>query len=363
MPSQATPKPPKRLLIRLSSLGDVILATSALEVDGAGLVDWVVSCEYSALLQGHPKVRKVWAFDRKSGFRGWVRLGRLLWEEGFDEVDDLHRTVRSRLLKVLFFYWSLTAARKMPRWKVISKQRFRLYAYFVFKSLWPKSLRPTPITNRSALLAGGSGLEHPNLHHLLSTPGSRPEVQALLRQLEGQNYVCVMPGSKWDGKKWPVESYVALLSRLDALVVVLGSDQDAESKSLVQALERSGKPVLSAVGAWSLPEVARILSSASRYLGNDTGLAHLAEAVGVPASVIFGPTREDMGFGPWRPESQALGVDLLCRPCGKDGRFCYRFGARYACMKNFSPEKAHSMLAGELSNPGHEGRKESHVRT
>ena len=96
---------------------------------------------------------------------------------------------------------------------------------------------------------------------------------------------------------------------------------------------------MSGVGRWSIREVAQVIAKASFYLGNDTGLAHLAEAVGTAARVIFGPTVPDMGFGPWRQESFVLQADLGCRPCGKDGRYCYRFTDRYACMKALTAEE------------------------
>lgn len=357
----------KKLYIRLSSLGDVILAMSALSVaehSQSALpedvsprhasprhvsIDWLVAKEFASLLNEHPHLGKVWSFDRKQGFKGWKALGRKLWEEGYDEVYDLHRTLRTRVLKFLFLYWSITEGRtaatataRRSVWRVISKQRVRLYGYFIFKSLWPKALRPSSMTSRSARLVGGSGKEKPNLKHLLTSSASRTQSSCheLLAQLHGKNYICVMPGSKWAGKKWPAESFANLLVKMPHVVpVVMGTPTDQESLELVKLLEQRGSAVVSAVGAWSFSEVAQILSGAWRYLGNDTGLAHLAEAVGVPSYVIFGPTREDMGFGPWRAESLAVGKSLSCRPCGKDGRFCYRLNDRFACMKKLSADE------------------------
>ena len=81
----------KRLIIRLSSLGDVILATSALSLPPASKSDethWVVAREYSGLLKGHPRLTKVWEFDRSKGggILAWLSLCEKLWNEGFTEV-------------------------------------------------------------------------------------------------------------------------------------------------------------------------------------------------------------------------------------------------------------------------------------
>jgi heptosyltransferase-2 len=355
----------KKLYIRLSSLGDVVLAMSALEVklpnqelNQVSSVDWLVAREFASLLEGHPKVRKVWVFDRKLGFKGWKELGHALWNEGFDEVDDLHCTLRTKVLKVLFLYWSWKADQKLPIWKVISKQRLRLYSYFLLKSFLPKRFRPDSVTRRTARLVGGTGLEKPSARHLLEfskdteifAPSSSGKfsLNALLSQLKGKSYICVMPGSRWPGKKWPVEFFADLLMKMPCVPVVMGTLADSESDQLVKILRERGSPVISAVGPWSLREVAQIMAGAWRYLGNDTGLGHLAEAVGVPSFVIFGPTKEDMGFGPWHSKSRAIGKDLACRPCGKDGRYCYRLDQRFACLKQLRPDDVLAQISDSV---------------
>jgi len=235
-----------------------------------------------------------------------------------------------------FLFWSFKKRRAMPFWKTVSKERFRLYSYFFFKAGWPTSLRPSPWVRRFTQRVGGSGNERPNLKHLLQGGDLPPELHSLLQKK--QKYFCVMPSSRWKGKKWPVDSYFQTLSQLADVPVILGTDYDQESKELVRKLEMSGVSHISGVGRWSLKQTALILSHSAGYLGGDTGLAHLAEAVGVSASVIFGPSSSDMGFGPWKKESRSIEIPLVCRPCSKDGRFCYRLTKKYACLKNLSPQ-------------------------
>jgi heptosyltransferase-2 len=157
-----------------------------------------------------------------------------------------------------------------------------------------------------------------------------------------------MPGSLWDGKKWPIERFVEVARGAGLLSVVLGTDRDPESAELVRALENAGIRLLSGVGKWSLSETATVLAGAEAFVGNDTGLAHLAEAVGTRALVVFGPTVPEMGFGPWRPESRAIGASLGCRPCGKDGRYCYRLHDRYRCIQAVTSEQVLQELKPSL---------------
>ena len=178
---------------------------------------------------------------------------------------------------------------------------------------------------RFALLAGGTGLEGPDFKWCLA--------KQLNVEIPDSDYICVMPSSAWVGKRWPVRKFFEAIKDLPILPVILGSKSDRESLLLIKLLEQAGIAHVSGIGTWNLSQVAQVLGNSRGYFGNDTGLAHLAEAVGVPAVVVFGPTVPDMGFGPWLPESKSIGADLWCRPCGKDGRYCFRPTNRYLCLQ------------------------------
>lgn len=323
----------RRLIFRLSSIGDLVIASSVLATpvarDG---VDWVIAHEFSSLLQGHPRIRRLWSFDRATGLRGWIALCRQLWEQDYDEIYDLHNSLRSKLARILFFWWGLrSSSEKPPRWSVFPKQRCRLYGFFILKGLWPRSWRPQPVLQRFIQVLGGQGTERPELLHF-------PGIPSDFLQGVGASYFCVMPGAHWPGKRWPVDYYLRVLQETSLLPVILGGKSDRESLELIRRLETQGIPHFSGVGRWSLSQVGVVLRGAQLYLGGDTGMAHLAEAVGVPAWVLFGPTTPDSGFGPWRKQSRSWGADLWCRPCGKDGRYCFRPRQRYLCQAVLSPE-------------------------
>ena len=334
----------RKLFIRLSSLGDVILAMSALEALKPGeTADWVIAHAHREILANHPRIGQVWVFDPRSGRVGWRRLGRELWNREYSEIIDLHGSLRSRLLRLWFFVWSFSLpSRPKASWRVIRKPRLRRAGYFTFKRIWPRRWRPERSTAQAAKLGGGNGREKPSLVHLIQ---SRNNLLRLIAPefVEGQ-YLCVMPGSIWAGKRWPAEHFFKTLKRLQIPAVILGTVNDKASTELAEALKKFGYPFISGIGKWTLPEVATVLAQSLGYLGNDTGLAHLAEAVGVRAWVVFGPTRGDLGFGPWRSESLAVESPLWCSPCSKDGEACFRLRNRFACLRRLSPEK----VAGEV---------------
>lgn len=338
------------MIIRLSSLGDVVLAAAALEVNQTLHMDWVVASEFAEILRGHPRIGRLIEFDRRrSGLLAWVRLfSDLRAHGGYSEVLDLHSTLRSLVARIIFF-------RSGVRWSRISKQRWRLWGFALFKRLWPKSLRPLPWVERFARAAGGTGCERPDLGHLLARGMSGPSPDGMGLFSPDGRYCCVMPGSKWPGKRWPVRRFAEVLQRLDRsmTVVVLGAPSDRESRLLVSALEQMNRPVISGIGRWDLAQTARVLSGAEWLLSNDTGLAHLAEAVGKRVVMIFGPASPEMGFGPWRAESRAVWSPLWCHPCGKDGRWCFRRGRdRFACLFGIEAPQVESL--GELNPEPHE---------
>jgi len=324
---------PKRLVIRLSSLGDVILSSAVLESSQLmSGVDWLVAREYADVLRGHPRIRRLWEFDRKSGLAAFIRLGRMLWNERYEEVIDLHGTLRAKVLRSLFWFWGMLdvaqTLRKPPRWTRSSKQPLPLFGFILFKKLWPRRLLSRPQTEVFARTGGGSGAERPNLKHLLDT-GAGDEIR-----LPSKPYLCVMPSSSKPGKTWPAAQYFSVLKGIPHLFpVILGQSSDPESKELVELLQRAEVPHLSGVGAWNLTQVARVLGRAAGYLGSDTGLAHLAEAVGTEIIVVYGPTAPGLGFEPWRPGSRMVGAPLWCRPCGKIGQLCFRPIRKFHCLK------------------------------
>lgn len=328
---------PKRVLIlRLSSLGDVVLSTAVLgsrALTGAK-VEWVVSQEFAGVFGGHPTLSRLWIFDRKSGFQAWRKLVRGIDLSRFDEIIDLHSTWRTLWLKRVARSHGFRGQIRQLR-----KPRLRRWAYLLLRPLTPKSWRPRPMRELMLETVGAAAdAAQPDCRHLALA-------HSLPQGLEGKNYWALMPSAAWPSKTWGVLKYIDLIRQLGIFPVILGTDRDRASLRLAEELRERKIPHLSGVGHWSLAQTARVLQGARAYLGSDTGLAHLAEAVGTRAYVIFGPTTPDFGFGPWRSESRSIGRALGCRPCGKDGRFCIRVWEPYACLRGLDAATVAEQLA------------------
>jgi heptosyltransferase-3 len=117
-------------------------------------------------------------------------------------------------------------------------------------------------------------------------------------QVPAENPIVLHPGSGSASKNWP--GYVELADRTDApLVVVRGPADDGASPDL-----DAHPSVVAVARAWSLGAIAGLLANARCYVGNDSGVTHLAGALGVPTLALFGPTDPAM----WAP----VGSRVLC---------------------------------------------------
>jgi exopolysaccharide biosynthesis WecB/TagA/CpsF family protein len=130
-------------------------------------------------------------------------------------------------------------------------------------------------------------------------------------------------------RRWDVEKFAqvadALHDEFDADIVLVGGKGD--DSAAVKALMKS--PASDFTGQTTLPQLAGLLSTCDLFIGADSGVMHIAAAVGVPVVAIFGPTNPD-AWGPWNPPGQSVIVRSApeCSPCGYVG---HQVGLRGGC--------------------------------
>ncbi len=334
------------LVFRMSSLGDLILSTSFLETLPSDVrVDWVVASDFEFVLRGHPKIKKLFVFQKKTGILGWIRLLGEISKVPYDVRVDLHKTPRTRIASVLLYLNDILRMRRTRRVS-ISKERIKTLGVLVLKGLMPKPLQPTPYWIRFARAAskvtGGSvNPKRPSYLSVLESSGLSEELALQAFNLESAQYFCLMPASRWRTKEWGPESFFELalaFSKRGLIPVLLGRDKDPACQRLKELLDASGVRFVSALQEPDFRISALLLKNASFFVGCDTGLSHLSEAVGCRTHVVFGPTRPEIGFGPCQSESKSISLPIGCAPCSKDGKHCYRIWSPYECMKALRPE-------------------------
>ena len=294
----------KFLVIRFSSLGDCVLLCPLLEYlkrTGAEEVVVLTKRAYAPLFASATGVDRVVALDSGGGAAALWRIAGEFRGRGYT-ILDAHGSLRSRL-------FCTRAGRAQSRIEKHTRQRVNLI-------VWKKPSDLPTMLERYARLCPPVQIETPTL----SPGGLRlPEeaVQDAAATMGSASFIAVAPGSRWPTKRWNgFARLCAMLPRDERILLVGDSDDRAFTTPIARAL---GERCLDIAGAPSLLKTAAHIARCRMFLGNDSGLMHLAEAVGVPVVALFGPTVEGFGYYPSLAMSRVIERRLACRPCSRNG--------------------------------------------
>ncbi len=310
---------PRILLVRFSSLGDLVLLTAL--VDGiadvfpAHELHLATKGQYRELFDSNQHVAKIHALPSDARFGDLIKLRSELAAERFDIIIDAHNVIRSK-----FLYRTLSARRKVQLGK---DQVRKLSLIRAGKDLYEETV---PMKDRYLGLIAKLGAGIPDVPTRLDPP---PEAEAVADALfdesglTGRRVVALAPGARWSTKRWPSRGFADITSSMSDSglgVLVIGTRSEQEICRITAHTEDS----LDVCGRLSLMETAAVLKRASVLVTNDSAPLHIAEAVGTPVVALFGPTVRQFGYFPLNENSVVLEKDLDCRPCSRNGaRQCH----------------------------------------
>jgi heptosyltransferase-2 len=351
--SASTVSPEKILIIRLSAIGDILLATPLIRAlrqkyPQANL-DFVVKANFAGVLRHHPEIDHLYELNPAGGWTALRSLGERLQHERYDVVLDIHKNFRSRYLA--------HAAR--PR--LVLRHRKHVLRRWLFVKTKIGFMREIPPIYRRYLAAaaplGIMATPAPVAGQWLELSWSDTEAQEAAHALAANNWqphvplIGLAPGAGYFTKRWPPEYFGELAAsfvRLGNQVVMLGGPQDIGlAKIVAKSVESTPKlfadsdPMrgrfIDLTGALSLLASAAVIKRCQLLVANDSGLMHIAEAVGTPLIAIFGSTTRELGFFPQLATSRVVeNRDLACRPCSHLGqRQCPR--RHFRCMREIQP--------------------------
>lgn len=320
------------LLIRLSSLGDILLMTPMLNLLRAACpqaqIDVLVKAEYRDLLRSHPGIARLLTFDSGQSLLSTLRSLRANY---YDLAVDLHCTPRSQVL-----LRGLRARRKLTYNKRVLRRAL------LVRLGWNTLRRMTPVPELYAAplrRLGLTGRLGPPTMHLdpESTEAMKAHVARSLPDAPNQPLLAVVPGARWPTKCWPAERFADVAQQLawekQAAVVILGGPDEVQLARTLGG--RLDVPVVNGAGTLSLMDSAALLSRCRLLISNDSGLMHMATALRVPVVAIFGPTVQEFGFYPFQARAEVVSELLPCRPCSTKGSRRCPLG-HHACMQNIS---------------------------
>jgi len=320
------------LIIRLSSIGDIILTTPVLraiknEYPDA-MIHFLTMDTYQDAISGNPDIDRLILFPPKKcrGVAGIYRFSRSLQGTHYDLIIDLHAKIRSRLIS-LFVAGRVLRYKKRRLWKSILVP-LGWVRYHVDDTIVRSYFKPLEKIN---VFYSGENL----------TFSFGPEDLEKVRQY--QNAVALAPGAANRTKQWPAENYAGLGGLLEEPVVLIGGEKDREACR--QIANSIGSRCVNLAGRLTLKESGALISLSKFVVSNDSAAFHMARGIAKKAFVIFGPT--DPAMFTYDENAVLIYAALSCSPCSLHGdKQCPK--GHFDCMKLLTPEVVHGLIQKHL---------------
>jgi ADP-heptose:LPS heptosyltransferase len=310
----------KFLVVRFSSIGDIVLTTPVLrhlkqQVEDAE-VHYLTKSSYASLLESNPYVDRIHRFE--GNYRATLRE---LKEAGFDYIIDLHNNARTARIKLGLKRMDLTVRKlNFRKWLLVNLRIDRMPdLHMVDRNL--ETIRPFFEEQDSG------GLDY------FIPPDQEVDLSEWPVEFR-KGYIGLSIGAQHETKKLPREMLVELCRLLEQPVVILGGpgDRDAGEDIVCALPDRS---ILNACGEYSIHQSASLVRQCRVLITHDTGLMHIGAAFGKKILSVWGNTVPRFGMEPYRPDPSSAQFEvqgLGCRPCSKIGHAsCPK--KHFKCMK------------------------------
>jgi heptosyltransferase-2 len=325
----------KFLVIRFSSIGDIVLTTPVLrnlaqQVPGA-VIHYLTKPVFAQVLDGNPHVRKVHLL--KEDFDAMIRS---LKAEQFDAVIDLHSNVRTLRVKQALGLPSASFRKlNLEKWLLTSFKWDRMPRLHIVD-------RYLETVARYQVNNDGQGLDY----FIPQDTVSPFETMSLPFR---SGYIALVAGAAHFTKRIPIDKMREICMRSGQPVLLLGGKDDRQAAEKVAAAF-PGK-AWNSCGRLSLHQSAMLLRDADWVISSDTGLMHIAAALRKKLVVLWGNTVPAFGMYPYYGTHPVpfynLEVEgLSCRPCSKIGhQACPK--KHFRCMQDQSAERIAQIISEE----------------
>ena len=315
----------KFLIIRLSSIGDIVLTTPVIrclktQVTTAE-IHFLTKHSFHSIVESNPYI------DRTHYLQyDLEEVIRKLQQEDFDYVIDLHHNLRT---------WKIKRAlgKKSFSFHKLNLRKWLLTAFKINR------LPDTHIVQRYLHTVASFGVKDDGggLDYFIPEKDRISEKDIPASHHAG--YIGVVIGAAHSTKQLPVEKLQQLCSGIDHPLILLGGKEDAAMGDQIAAVD-PGK-IYNACGKFSLNESADLVNRSRLIITHDTGLMHIAAAFKKPVLSVWGNTVPDFGMYPYfGREQKRSGMQdmfevrpLYCRPCSKIGYRKCPLG-HFKCMNN-----------------------------
>jgi heptosyltransferase-3 len=323
------------LVVRLRSIGDTVLSTPSLfalkrflphaSIDIL-LEDWV-----APVLDGFPHVDSVVTFKRGSA-SARARVARRLRAKHYDVVYNLHGGTTATFLT------RATGAKHRVGYQAYQYARLHNHLSPSPLLLWERD--PTHSVEQQLALLGWTGIpvsDRPPTQ--LAVTDQAAEAIRLRLQSGGlidAPFAVIHPAAAFATKQWAAENFAQVATELERRGLPTVAITTPNETHIVDELRRNTSAPVLALMDLSLPEITALIDQARLFVGNDSGIAHIAAAVQAPSVVIFGSSNR----AHWRPwataPAEVVYEEMECQPC--HGYYCEKF-EQPECIKRVPVER------------------------
>jgi ADP-heptose:LPS heptosyltransferase len=297
----------KVLVIRFSSIGDIVLTTPLLralkeQVPGV-TIHYVTRAPFREILAHNPHVDKLFVFNKTIH-----EITPALKAENYDLVVDLHRNLRSLILKTRL-------RRKSVTFNKLNLQKF-IAVNLKMKSVLPhkhivgryfETLRTLNVSDDT------KGLEY------YISEADKIDTSALFFKNKPEKFISLVIGGSYTTKKIPLEKLEQICASARMPVILLGGKED---KSVADQLRKKFPHLVNCSGLFTINQTASIIQQSEWVITSDTGMMHIASAYKKKIISVWGNTIPEFGMYPYLPHPESILMEiagLRCRPCSKLG--------------------------------------------
>lgn len=299
----------KILVIRFSSIGDIVLTTPVLrclknQLEGDVQIDYLTKKQYASILENNPNINQVFAIEKSTN-----EVMEALKAESYDYVVDLHKNLRSNRVKKGLKGLSFS-------FKKLNYQKWLLTNFKINK------LPKIHIVQRYLNTIKALGIENDGKGLEYYIP-EKDNINLTKLPVTHQNgYVAFAIGAQHATKRLPTHKIIEICKKLNQPIVLLGAkDDETNAKEITN---QCGELIYNACGKYNLNQSASLVQQAKSIITHDTGLMHIAAALNVKTVSVWGNTVPDFGMYPYFPKHPERfkiveNNNLSCRPCSKIG--------------------------------------------
>jgi ADP-heptose:LPS heptosyltransferase len=318
----------KVLIIRFSSIGDIVLTTPVIRCLKNQIPDceihFITKMNFVSLIENNKNVSKIYSITDKVS-----EISEALKNEKYDVVIDLHHNMRSAQVKCAASAKAYSFNKlNIEKWLLVNLKINKLPAVHIVDRYF-ETVKHLNVTNDKL-----------GLDYFILAKDVVDTVSAF--QLIIKGYHALVVGGSYYTKQIPIDKLREICLSSDKPLIILGGKEDEDTGAL---LEKTFKDkVYSACGKFNINQSASIIEQADKVITSDTGLMHIAAALKKDVYSLWGNTIPEFGMYPYLPgkNSKILEVkNLSCRPCSKLGyNKCPK--GHFKCMKEIDVKEIFS---------------------